>query len=60
MIEGMSAANAAVDISEAAPAAMKYLTLRIGIVLLTGEADRKSPTSKNPRPDDRTKTLSGT
>jgi hypothetical protein len=38
MIEGMSAASAAVDNNEAAPAAMKNLTLRIGSVLLAGEA----------------------
>ena len=57
---GMSAAKAAVDISEAAPAAIKNLTLRIGFVLLAGEADKESLTSKNPRRDDRTKNLSAT
>jgi hypothetical protein len=59
MIEGMSAASAAVDISEAAPAATKYITLRIGFVLLAVRQAIKCPTSKNPRPDDGTKTLSG-
>jgi hypothetical protein len=60
MIEGMSAASAAVDINDAAPAAMKNLTLRIGFVLLAGEADTQNLTSENPQPDDATKTLSGT
>ena len=35
---GMSAANAADDSREAAPAAMRDLTLHIGFVLLAGEA----------------------
>ena len=35
----MSAANAACDNKVAAPAAMKDLTLRMGFVLLSGEAD---------------------
>jgi hypothetical protein len=59
MIEGMSAANAAVDNNDAAPAAMRDLTLRIGSVLLAGEAEGNL-TSENSRPDDRIKTLSGT
>jgi hypothetical protein len=43
----MSAANAAEDNKVAAPAAMKDLTLRMGFVLLSGEADcEKGPTSK--------------
>jgi hypothetical protein len=46
MMEGMSAANAADDSRDAAPAATKYLTLRIGFVLLSGEADNGGPTSK--------------
>jgi hypothetical protein len=41
MIEGMSAASAAVDNNDAAPAAMRNLTLRIGFVLLAGEAKRR-------------------
>ena len=41
MMEGMSAASAAVDINDAAPAAMINLTLRIVFVLLAGEAQRK-------------------
>jgi hypothetical protein len=60
MMEGMSAASAAVDNRDAAPAAMKYLTLRIDFVLLAGEADKQCLTSENPQPDDATKTLSGT
>jgi hypothetical protein len=40
---GMSAANAIDDDSDAAPAATKNLTLRIGFVLLTGEADSGGP-----------------
>jgi hypothetical protein len=59
-MEGMSAANAVVDNSDAAPAAIKNLTLRIGFVLLAGEANNQSLTSKNPRPDDLIKSLSGT
>src|SRR5882757_1085284 len=43
---GMSAANAAEDNRDAAPAATRNLTLRIGFVLLAGEADHGSPTSK--------------
>src|SRR5437773_245003 len=42
MMEGMSAANAADDNNVAAPAAMRNLTLRIGFVLLAGEADKTS------------------
>jgi hypothetical protein len=38
MIEGMSAANAAVDNNDAAPAAIRDLTLRIDFVLLANEA----------------------
>ena len=49
---GMSAANAADDNRDAAPAAMRNLTLRIGFVLLAGEADNGGLTSKNSRPDD--------
>jgi hypothetical protein len=37
---------------------MRDLTLRIGFVLLAGEADNGGPTSKNSRPDDGTKCLS--
>src|ERR1700687_1466109 len=40
MMEGMSAANATDDNRDAAPAAMRNLTLRIGFVLLAGEADK--------------------
>jgi hypothetical protein len=43
---GMSAANAAVGNSDAAPTAMKYLTLRIGFVLLASEADKDDLTSE--------------
>jgi hypothetical protein len=43
---GMSAANAAVDNSETAPAAMNDLTLRIGFVLLAGEAKSDAPLQK--------------
>src|SRR5580692_9609617 len=39
----MSAANAADDNKDAAPAATRYLTLRIGFVLLSGEADSGAP-----------------
>jgi len=42
----MSAANAADDIKLAAPAAMKNFTLRIGFVLLSGEADRDASLKK--------------
>src|SRR5206468_6731051 len=38
----MSAANAPDDNSDAAPAAIRTLTLRIGFVLLSGEADEAS------------------
>ena len=43
---GMSAANAADDNRDAAPAATRDLTLRIGFVLLSGEADNGGLTSK--------------
>jgi hypothetical protein len=39
---GMSAANAAVGNSDAAPTAIKYLTLRIGSVLLAVRQARKA------------------
>src|SRR6195952_2100857 len=42
MMEPMSAANAADDNRDAAPAAIINLTLRIGFVLLSGEADEAS------------------
>jgi hypothetical protein len=42
----MSAANAAVDNMNAAPAANSNLTLRIGFVLLASEADRKASREK--------------
>jgi hypothetical protein len=42
MMEGISAANAAVDNTDAAAAAIRDLTLRIGFVLLSGEADEAS------------------
>jgi hypothetical protein len=54
----MSAAKATDDNNDAAPAATKNLTLRIGFVLLSGEADNGGPTSKNSRSDDGTKCLS--
>ena len=57
---GMSAANAADDNRDAAPAAIRNLTLRIGFVLLSGEADNGGLTSKNSRADDATKFLSAT
>jgi hypothetical protein len=38
----MSAADATDDNRDAAPAAMRNLTLRIGFVLLAGEADKAS------------------
>jgi hypothetical protein len=57
---GMSAANAIDDNSDAAPAATRHLTLRIGFVLLTGEADNGGLTSKNSRPDHAIKCLSAT
>ena len=55
----MSAANATDDNRDAAPAAMRDLTLRIGFVLLSGEADCERPHFKNSRPDDGSKCLSG-
>jgi hypothetical protein len=55
----MSAANADDDNKVAAPAAMNDLTLRMGFVLLSGEADSKRPHFKNSRTDDGTKCLSG-
>jgi hypothetical protein len=55
----MSAANAAWDNNVAAPAAMKDLTLRMGFVLLSGEADCNGPHFKNSRTDDGIKCLSG-
>ncbi len=55
---GMSAANAAEDSRDAAPAAMRNLTLRIGFVLLAGEAIIGGPTSKTHGADDGTKCLS--
>ncbi len=58
MMEGMSAAKAADDSRDAAPAATINLTLRIGFVLLSGEADSGGLTSKNSRSDDGTKYLS--
>jgi hypothetical protein len=58
-MEGMSAANANVENRDAAPAATRDLTLRIGFVLLSGEADNGGLTSRNSRPDDATKYLSG-
>jgi hypothetical protein len=44
---GMSAANAPDDNRDAAPAAMRDLTLRIGFVLLAGEADNGGLTTEN-------------
>jgi hypothetical protein len=58
MIEGMSAAYAIDDNRDAAPAATKNFTLRIGFVLLAGEADNGGLTSENSRSDDGTKYLS--
>jgi hypothetical protein len=60
MMEGMSAANAADDNMDAAPAATRNLTLRIGFVLLSGEADNGGLTSKTHGTDDASKYLSGT
>jgi hypothetical protein len=57
-MEGMSAANAADDNNDAAPAAINNLTLRIGFVLLPGEADNGGLTTENLRMDDGTKFLS--
>jgi hypothetical protein len=56
----MSAANAIDDNRDAAPAATRNLTLRIGFVLLAGEADNGGLTSRNSRSDDAAKCLSGT
>jgi hypothetical protein len=56
---GMSAANAADDSRDAAPAATRNLTLRICFVLLAGEAGNDGLTSENLRLDDATKSLSG-
>jgi hypothetical protein len=44
MMEGISAANAADDNSDAAPAAIRNFTQRIGFVLLSGEANNGGPT----------------
>jgi hypothetical protein len=55
----MSAANAACDNNVTAPAAMKDLTLRMGFVPLSGEADCNEPHFKNSRTDDAIKCLSG-
>src|SRR5882762_10451466 len=46
MMEGMSAANAADDNRDAAPAATRDLTLRIGFVLLSGEATAEASHQK--------------
>ena len=54
---GKSAANAADESKDAAPAATRYLTLRIGFVLLAGEADNGGLTSRNSRLDDGTNYL---
>jgi hypothetical protein len=59
-MDGISAASTADDNSDAAPAAIKTLTLRIGFVLLSGEAGNGGPTPKNSRTDDGTKFLSAT
>jgi hypothetical protein len=56
----MSAAKAIDDNIDAAPAATKNLTLRIGFVLLSGEAESGGPHIKNSRSDDASKSLSGT
>src|ERR1700740_3820814 len=45
-IMGMSAANAAVGNSDAAPTAINNLTLRIGFVLLASEAGKDGLTSE--------------
>jgi hypothetical protein len=55
---GISAANAIDEIRVAAPAARRDLTLRIGFVLLAGEAKKDASLSENSRPDDRIKCLS--
>ena len=57
MIEGMSAAKAADDNRDAAPAATIYFTLRIGFVLLSGEADNEASHPKT-HTDDAIKSLS--
>src|SRR5689334_291088 len=44
---GRSAANAAAEIRVAAPATIKNLTLRIGFVLLTGEATTEASHRKS-------------
>jgi hypothetical protein len=54
----MSAADAIDDNKDAAPATTKNFTLRIGLVLLAGEAD--GPTSKTHGADDGTKCLNAT
>jgi hypothetical protein len=46
MIEGMSAAKATDDNRDAAPAARRDLTLRIGFVLLSGEATAEASHQK--------------
>jgi hypothetical protein len=46
---GMSAANATDEIKVAAAATTKDLTLRIGFVLLAGEAKMDAPLSGNSR-----------
>jgi hypothetical protein len=48
------------DSNDAAPAAIKNFTQRIGFVLLSGEADIGGLTFKNSPPDDATKCLSAT
>ena len=54
----MSAANAIDDNNDAAPAATRDLTLRIGFALLCGEAGNGGLTSQNSPPDDGTESLS--
>jgi hypothetical protein len=46
---GISAANAIDEIRDAAPAARRDLTLRIGFVLWAGEANTRAPRSGNSR-----------
>jgi hypothetical protein len=46
MMEGMSAANATDDNRDAAPAATRNLTLRMGFVLLSGEATAEASHQK--------------
>jgi glutamine amidotransferase-like uncharacterized protein len=60
MMEGISAASAADDNSNAAPAAIINFTLRIGFVLLSGEANNGGPTLENSRTQDGSKCLSAT